>query len=76
MNDPNDKSLAPEYFDRVYNAADDPWNFASSQYEAANYAATVAALPDENYRSAFAWNTFMQNPEAQSAMLKAGFQYA
>ena len=30
----------------------------------------------ENYRTAFAWNTFMQNPEAQSAMLKAGFQYA
>lgn len=29
----------------------------------------------ENYRTAFAWNTFMLNPEAQSAMLKAGFQY-
>jgi hypothetical protein len=29
----------------------------------------------ENYRSAFAWNTFMLNTEAQAAMLKAGFQY-
>lgn len=53
MNDSNDKSLAPEYFDDVYNAADDPWNFTSSEYEAAKYAATVAALPDKNYCSAF-----------------------
>ncbi len=30
----------------------------------------------ENYRTALAWQTFMQNPEAESAMLKAGFQYA
>jgi hypothetical protein len=30
----------------------------------------------ENYRTAFAWNTFMQNPETQTAMLKAGFQQA
>ncbi|MEJ7861852.1 MAG: SAM-dependent methyltransferase [Pyrinomonadaceae bacterium] len=53
MNDSNRKSLAPEYFDDVYNANDDPWNFASSEYEAAKYDATVAALPVENYRSAF-----------------------
>jgi SAM-dependent methyltransferase len=53
MNDSNDKSLAPEYFDDVYNAADDPWNFISSEYEAAKYAATVAALPNKNYHSAF-----------------------
>jgi SAM-dependent methyltransferase len=53
MNDLNQKSLAPEYFDDVYNANEDPWNFASSDYEAAKYAATVAALPDKNYRSAF-----------------------
>ncbi len=53
MNDSNNKSLAPEYFDDVYNAADDPWNFTSSEYEAAKYAATVAALPDKHYQSAF-----------------------
>ena len=29
-------SLKPEYFDDVYNAQDDPWNFETSEYEAAN----------------------------------------
>ena len=54
MNDSNPKtSLAPEYFEDVYNANDDPWNFASSEYEAAKYAATLAALPREKYASAF-----------------------
>ena len=47
------KSLAPGYFEDVYNAKDDPWDFASSDYEAAKYAATLAALPQENYESAF-----------------------
>jgi len=53
MNDLNRESLTPEYFDDVYDASDDPWNFTSSEYEAAKYAATVAALPDKNYQSAF-----------------------
>jgi len=53
MNNSSRNSLAPEYFDDVYNRSDDPWNFTSSEYEAAKYAATVAALPDKNYRSAF-----------------------
>ncbi len=35
----------------------------------------ITMLIVENYRTAFAWNTFMQNQEAQSAMLKSGFQY-
>lgn len=47
------KSLAPEYFEKVYAANDDPWNFASSRYEAAKYSATLDSLPKENYRSAF-----------------------
>lgn len=47
------KSLAPEYFEDVYNANDDPWNFTSSEYEAAKYAATLDALPKEIYESAF-----------------------
>lgn len=47
------KSLAPEYFEDVYNAKDDPWDFASSEYEAAKYAATLDALPRESYQSAF-----------------------
>ncbi|MGI8468608.1 MAG: class I SAM-dependent DNA methyltransferase [Pyrinomonadaceae bacterium] len=53
MNDSTPKkSLAPEYFENVYNANEDPWNFASSEYEAAKYAATLDALPRENYESA------------------------
>lgn len=47
------KTLAPEYFEAVYAAKDDPWDFASSPYEAAKYAATIAALPDKRYSSAF-----------------------
>lgn len=47
------KTLTPEYFDEVYAANDDPWDFTSSEYEAAKYAATLAALPRENYQNAF-----------------------
>jgi len=47
------KTLTPEYFDRVYAASADPWNFTSSEYEAGKYAATLAALPRENYQNAF-----------------------
>ena len=54
MTDPESKkSLTPEYFEDVYKANDDPWNFAASEYEAAKYSATLDALPRENYRSAF-----------------------
>ena len=54
MNDePVKKSLAPEYFDDVYNAKDDPWNFTTSEYEANKYAATIDALPRDDYESAF-----------------------
>lgn len=54
MNQENEKkTLTPEYFEDVYNAGDDPWNFASSEYEAEKYAATLDALPREKYESAF-----------------------
>lgn len=53
MNDSNGKTLPAAYFDDVYSAGDDPWNFASSRYEAAKYAATVAALPARKYDAAF-----------------------
>lgn len=42
-------SLAPEYFDRLYAERADPWDFATSRYEAAKYAATLAALPHPRY---------------------------
>ena len=45
-------SLAPDYFDRLYAARPDPWDFASSPYEAAKYAATMAALPHPRYHRA------------------------
>lgn len=34
----------------------------------------IAMLMAENQRTSFVWNTFMQNPEASSAMSLAGFQ--
>ncbi len=39
-----DRSLAREYFERLYRDADDPWSFASSDYEAEKYARSLAAL--------------------------------
>jgi SAM-dependent methyltransferase len=44
-------SLAPDYFERLYAAHGDPWSFATSPYESAKYAATLAALPHARYRS-------------------------
>ncbi len=51
--DPTPGSLPPEYFDHVYQAKADPWDFATSPYEAAKYDATLAALPRTHYASAF-----------------------
>ena len=47
------ETLTPEYFEQIYAANDDPWDFASSEYEAAKYAATLAALPREHYKNVF-----------------------
>ncbi len=46
------QSLNPEYFEKVYAANDDPWNFETSDYERAKYTATLAALPKEHYENA------------------------
>ncbi|MGI4832354.1 MAG: class I SAM-dependent DNA methyltransferase [Janthinobacterium lividum] len=53
MNDQHPDSLAPNYFDDVYRASNDPWAFASSPYERAKYADTLAALPRPHYGRAF-----------------------
>jgi SAM-dependent methyltransferase len=46
-------SLPPSYFDNLYQADPDPWRFATSDYEATKYEATIAALPRSQYRSGF-----------------------
>ena len=45
-------SLTPDYFDSLYSADADPWQFETSAYEARKYAATLTALPNSRYRSA------------------------
>jgi cyclopropane fatty-acyl-phospholipid synthase-like methyltransferase len=46
------QTLKPEYFDALYTANPDPWNFAASPYERAKYTLTLNALPKPHYRSA------------------------
>lgn len=45
-------SLPPSYFDGQYAANADPWQLATSDYERAKYAATLASLPRPRYASA------------------------
>jgi SAM-dependent methyltransferase len=45
------RSRDAAYFEAMYAADPDPWRFRTSAYEAAKYAATVAALADRRYRS-------------------------
>lgn len=42
-------TLPDRYFEDVYAASDDPWQFETSPYEAAKYARTLAALPRDHY---------------------------
>ena len=53
MNQQQPNTLPPDYFDNVYRANEDPWQFASSPYEREKYAATLAALPRPRYERAF-----------------------
>jgi SAM-dependent methyltransferase len=48
-----DTSVAAAHFERLYAAHSDPWNYATSRYEARKYATTLAALPRARFRSAF-----------------------
>ena len=47
------QTLPEEYFTHVYHNNEDPWNFETSAYEKAKYAATVNALPKPLYEEAF-----------------------
>jgi SAM-dependent methyltransferase len=49
----NQQSLDAAYFDRVYAGSSDPWHFATSPYEHGKYDATLAALGDRHFASAF-----------------------
>ncbi len=53
MSGKSDNTLPPDYFDSIYAANADPWDFETSEYEAAKYTATLRALPREHYRNAF-----------------------
>ena len=46
-------TLEPHYFEAVYGANEDPWQFETSLYERDKYAATIAALPRSDYKSGF-----------------------
>ncbi len=46
-------SLQPGYFDQVYAASSDPWDFSTSAYERQKYADTLAHLPRPRYARAF-----------------------
>ena len=39
------QTLRPEYFDALYAADPDPWNFAASPYEQDKYALTLREEP-------------------------------
>jgi cyclopropane fatty-acyl-phospholipid synthase-like methyltransferase len=47
-----DHTLPPSYFDERYAADPDPWQFETSNYERAKYAATLDALPQARYATA------------------------
>lgn len=45
-------TLGSDYFEGMYERDEDPWEFASSEYEAGKYRETIAALSKERYHSA------------------------
>jgi len=46
-------SLTPAYFEAIYAADIDPWQFETSEYERAKYADTIATLADRRFASGF-----------------------
>jgi 2-polyprenyl-3-methyl-5-hydroxy-6-metoxy-1,4-benzoquinol methylase len=46
-------STSADFFESMYAEREDPWEFASSQYERDRYAAIVRALGNRRYRRAF-----------------------
>jgi SAM-dependent methyltransferase len=50
---PKSRSLTTDFFEALYRENPDPWQFATSEYEAQKYAATLEALTRDRYRSGF-----------------------
>lgn len=47
-----EQTVPVEYFEQLYASDDDPWGFATSEYERAKYLVTLAALTRQRYRTA------------------------
>ena len=49
-----EKESVPEnYFDDVYHASEDPWNYEASEYEKEKYDASVKVLTKPFYKNVF-----------------------
>ena len=44
---------SPEFFERLYQNSEDPWNFRRSTYERARYQAIIDGIKDKHYASIF-----------------------
>ena len=53
MSSSNPQSLTTEFFEQLYQENADPWQFATSEYEAKKYATTLNALPRNLYNAGF-----------------------
>jgi SAM-dependent methyltransferase len=49
----NLRARTREYFSRLYQEHEDPWDYESSEYEAEKYKQSLEALPREHYQHAF-----------------------
>ena len=49
---PRQQTVPAAYFEELYATDEDPWNFASSEYERSKYLVTLAALTRSRYRAA------------------------
>ena len=53
MNPNAPETLGPHYFEKIYQANPDPWQFETSPYEREKYLASLLALPLEHYHRGF-----------------------
>lgn len=60
-------TLSQTYFDDVYRANEDPWNFTTSEYERDKYEDTINSLGRNHYKNAFEIGTSIGVLTAQLA---------